>query len=178
MRELAQALASAGWTLRSGGAEGADSAFAAGALAKAPALAEIYLPWRGFNGSASTRFGVSEQALAMARTVHPAWDRLSVAARKLHARNCYQVLGAQLDAPSRFLVCWTADGCEDAASRSARTGGTATAIVLAERHGVARFNLGRPGRGAALREWLLEAGLDTRTLPWHLTGATHTGTLF
>lgn len=178
MRELARALARSGWVLRSGGAQGADSAFAAGALAEAPALTEIYLPWRGFNGSASTRFGVCEQALALARTVHPAWERLSAAATKLHARNCYQVLGARLDVPSRFLACWTADGCESAAERSARTGGTATAIVLAERYGVPCFNLGRAGRGAALREWLLEAAVDTHALPWHLTGNADTGTLF
>jgi hypothetical protein len=35
-----------------------------------------------------------------------------------------------------------------------KTGGTGTAIELAERHGVPVFNLGKPGRSAALREYL------------------------
>lgn len=178
MRELARELARAGWVLRSGAAEGADSAFAAGCDAEPGALAEIYLPWRGFNGSDSARFDVCERALALARSVHPAWERLSPPAMRLHARNCYQVLGAALDAPSRFLVCWTPDGCESAAGRSVRTGGTATALALAERAGVPRFNLARAGRGADLREWLLETGVNARALPWHLARPDNAMALF
>ena len=115
---------------------------------------QIYLPWRGFNGNASPLYTVERRALDISRRTHPAWHRLSTAARKLHGRNCYQVIGLSLDTPSRFLVCWTSDGCESARTRSAKTGGTGTAIELAERHGVLVFNLGRAGRSDALREFL------------------------
>jgi hypothetical protein len=159
MREFARALAQGGWVLRSGGADGADSAFEAGSHEVDPALAEIYLPWRGFNNNTSRRYRVSDEALAIARTVHPAWERLSSAARKLHSRNVYQVLGESLDAPSELLVCWTADGCEAERTRNSRTGGTGTAIVLAERHGVPRFNLARKESRTRLREWLQAQGI-------------------
>jgi len=63
--------------------------------------------------------------------------------RKLHARNCFQVLGAGLTTPSRFVVCWTPDGAETEQERSRETGGTATAIVLAARRGIPVINLQR-----------------------------------
>jgi len=154
MRAIAAALAQAGFTLRSGGAEGADTAFEEGARSVEGARMEIYLPWRGFNGNPSPLYTVDRRALDVARRVHPAWHRLSPAARKLHGRNCYQVLGLSFDAPSQFVVCWTSDGCESGRTRSTRTGGTGTAIELAERHGVPVFNLGKAGRGVALRDWL------------------------
>lgn len=165
MHAFAHVLAQAGWVLRSGGAEGADSAFEAGSDDVDPQLAQIYLPWRGFNANASPRYGVTAAALAVAQSVHPAWERLSPAARKLHARNAYQVLGSELNAPSELLVCWTADGCEQARERTARTGGTATAIVLAERHDVPRYNLARKESRARLRQWLSAQGLSDE-LPW------------
>ena len=154
MRAIAVALAQAGFTLRSGGAEGADTAFEQGARSVEGARMDIYLPWRGFNGNPSPLYTVDQRALDVARRVHPAWHRLSPAARKLHGRNCYQVLGLSLDTPSRLLVCWTSDGCESARTRSAKTGGTGTAIELAERHGVPVFNLGKAGRIDSLRESL------------------------
>lgn len=178
-RELALALASAGWTLRSGGADGADSAFADGARMAGAPEPEIYLPWPGFNGQDSVYTSPSPAAMALAQQVHPAWDRLSGAARKLHARNCHQVLGWQLDAPSHFLVCWTADGCESAAERTMRTGGTATAIVLAERHAVPRYNLAREGSRRALREHLQSLGVASADAVWrHAPVDAETGQLF
>ncbi len=143
LADLAEDLAGAGWVLRSGGADGADAAFEEGCL-RSGGTAHVYLPWRGFNGHGSTLFKVEESALKLAATVHPAWDRLEQGPRKLHARNCYQVLGAGLDAPSELTVCWTPDGCESSARRSRETGGTATAIVLSERRGVPVYNLRNP----------------------------------
>ena len=47
MAVMAGWLARTGWNLSSGGADGADSAFAAGAPA---GQRTIWLPWRGYNG--------------------------------------------------------------------------------------------------------------------------------
>ena len=52
MAELAEELAGKGYTLRSGGAGGADKAFEKGCDA-VDGKKEIYLPWEGFNGSKS-----------------------------------------------------------------------------------------------------------------------------
>lgn len=166
MRRLARVLAQHGYTLRSGGADGADLAFETGAREVQDAKLEIFLPWKGFNNNPSSLAGVGPNALALAATVHPAWERLRDSVRSLHARNCYQVLGKRLDAPSAFLVCWTPDGRESEHTRSQATGGTATAIVLACRHGVPVFNLQVQGRRAALNSFLAERGvrLPTATL--------------
>lgn len=152
MRELATRLSLFGYTLRSGGADGADTAFERGVMNGSP---HIYLPWRGFNGhSHAHRDSPAREAYVMAASVHPAWHRLQAGARALHARNCHQVLGDDLATPSRFLICWTQDGCEREEERTKDTGGTATAIVLACRHGVPVFNLRNPGAEAALNEML------------------------
>jgi hypothetical protein len=155
---LARALAEAGYVVRSGGAPGMDTAFEDGAR-EAGSDMEIFLAWKGFNGNTSPLYGVSPEAMTMAATVHPAWDRLSDAARKLHARNCNQVLGKTLNDPSEFLVCWTPDGCETEASRTRNTGGTATAIVLAARNNVPVFNLKNRKSCIALNEFLKARGV-------------------
>ena len=112
----------------SGGAPGADKAFEAGATRK-----EIYLPWRGFEGSDSTLYPPSEAAVVMAATIHPAWDKCSPKAKLLHARNCHQILGPNLNEPVDFILCWTPKG--------ETVGGTATGIRLAERHNITVYNL-------------------------------------
>lgn len=52
-------------------------------------------------------------------------------AYQAHARNAHQVMGQDCRTPAAFLVCWTPDGAEDAASSHSveATGGTRTAIV-------------------------------------------------
>ena len=156
LTELAHTLFAAGYTLRSGAADGADAAFEAGA----GGLKDVFLPWAGFNKSTSALTRVCDKALHLAESLHPAWPRLSGAAKKLHARNTYQVLGLALDAPSDFLVCWTPDGLESAEERTSQSGGTATAVVLAQRHRVPVFNLKKPGRAADLSQYLKTQGID------------------
>lgn len=132
MRRLGRDLAENGWVLRSGGADGADSAFEAGCdLMKGSK--EIFLPWMGFNGNESPLFNPSVNAAYIASTLHPAWDKLSYGAQKLHARNCHQILGEHLDDPVDIVICWTPGG--------EVVGGTATAIKLAEQHGIRVINL-------------------------------------
>lgn len=131
MTAIAYFLETEGYTLRSGAADGADAAFERGAAI----LKDIYLPWKGFNNSASSLHEVSDDALAMMRTIHPTPDKLRDSVARLHGRNCYQVLGDDLATPSDFLLCWTTD--------AVRTGGTRTAIVLAERNRIPLLNFGK-----------------------------------
>ena len=133
MTAIAKLLEADGYTLRSGGADGADLAFESGV----ERLKDIYLAWKGFNGSSSALYGVCDAAIAMALTIHPSPENLvkREKALYLHARNCYQVLGSDLETPSDFVICWT----EDAKKR----GGTRTAIVLAERNNIPVLNLGK-----------------------------------
>jgi len=136
MTKTAAALDTCGYVLRSGGANGADTAFEAGA---ASGRSEIFLPWKRFNGNPSPLFLENphlpmEAAIALAKQFHPAWDKCSPHGRLFHARNGFQILGPQLDDPVGFVICWTPDG--------KNVGGTAQALRITRAHGIPITNLG------------------------------------
>jgi len=146
MTAAAKRLAAMGYTLRSGGADGADRAFEAGAGDKK----QVFLPWKGFNGSNSPFFEPSKEAMDVAAAVHPAWRNLSLSIKKLHARTSHQILGEDLRTPCDFVVCWTPDGAETEAERGPDTGGTGQAIALADRWKIPVFNFARQDAGERL----------------------------
>jgi len=148
---FASILGEAQYTLRSGGAAGADTAFEVG-CDKVAGKRDIFLPWRGFKQHSSDLFKVSSEALDLAREVHPAWDRLSPAGRLLHGRNAYQVLGQDLATPSKFLICWTVDG--------EIIGGTATGIRLANKFDIPVFNLAHEHDQKCLGELMLHEAAE------------------
>jgi hypothetical protein len=127
MKAIALRLAGNNIVLRSGGASGADTAFESG-CAKGPK--EIYLAR-----------DCTPEAMAVAARFHPAWHACNDFARKLHGRNAFQVLGKMLNTPSKCLICWTPDGCTSHTTRSRATGGTGTAISIAEAYNVPIYNL-------------------------------------
>lgn len=132
MTKIAQKFQEMGYILRSGGAQGADAACEAGA----GDLKQIFLPWNKFEGRIVDNklfFLPKKEAFDLAATIHPVWDKLTDGAKRLHARNCHQVLGPNLDTPSKLLICWTMGGGE--------RGGTATAMKLAKMYGVPIKNL-------------------------------------
>lgn len=153
---LAGALAQREYTVRVGGARGADLDFEIGATAQHEELynVELYLPWPGFcerEAKAARmprpRPGLlrpTDEAYDLAARYHPAWDMVPQRYRPLHARNGHEVLGATLDAPSRFLLCWTADGADADHPPTQATGGTGQAIRIAIAYRVPVFNLARP----------------------------------
>jgi hypothetical protein len=121
-----------GYILRSGGAEGADTAFENGV--RDYARKDIYLPWKRFNNNPSPLHGVTNAALEMAAKYHPNWKCCSSAARAFHARNCYQMLGVDLKTPVEFVICWTPGGKV--------TGGTGQALRIAIDLDIPIHNLG------------------------------------
>lgn len=138
-----------GWTLRSGGADGADEAFENGATRSKG----LYLPWPNFNGRNGvwvTRDKPSAKAMEIAAKYHPNWKNLREAVQKLHARNVHQILGADCASPCAMVVCWTPDG--STGITTARTGGTGQAIRIAHDHRVPIFNLARPDHRLAWEE--------------------------
>lgn len=145
MQRLASLLGSLGFTLRTGGADGADTAFEHGA--PSDDLVEVFCPWRGFNGRQHARlWKPSLDAFEVARSAHPGWTHLSGPAKALHARNAHQVFGVDMRSPAAFLLCWTRDGAVKATT--SRTGGTGQAIRIAAAHGVPVYNLARPDHRA------------------------------
>lgn len=141
IKKLATILNQQGFILRSGGAEGADTAFAEATTNK-----EIYLPWPNFNNTTGINVGNCPKARNIAQNIHPAWNKCSQGAQKLHTRNIYQILGKDLQTPSQFIICWTKNG--------QKTGGTATALTLAEQHHIPIINLFHPNHPEILKETL------------------------
>ena len=140
MKEFGRRAALSGYVLRSGAAKGADSAFEEG-CDLANGEKQIFLPWKGYNNSTSTYYEDSlPQAYELAKMIHPAWNQLTAAARKLVARNMHQINGPQFYEPVEFVVCWTKDGCESHTTYGRATGGTGTAICAASFHAVPVYN--------------------------------------
>lgn len=104
--------------LRSGGAKGADNAFA-----KRCKLKEIFRPEHA-----------TEAAIEYISNFHPAWHRCNDYVRELHGRNAQIILGQDLDDPVDFVICWTKGG--------KIIGGTATGIKVAEANNIPVFNYG------------------------------------
>lgn len=131
MTQWAVVLRNSRLKLRSGGAAGADSAFYEGAGADS----EIFVPWPGYNGFSYGHIGNNfQRALDIAQEHHPAWHRCTEGARKLHARNVHIILGRNLDAPVRFVICYTPGGLG--------TGGTGLGIRLAKAYNVPVYDVG------------------------------------
>lgn len=124
----AVALYARGWWGRSGHADAADKSFEAGGKDKF----EVYLPWRGFNGSDSLLYDVSEEAKYIASQYHPYWNNLKEPVRNLMGRNVYQVIGKDFTDYSKFVACWTADG--------KASGGTGMAMRLAAALNIPIYN--------------------------------------
>jgi len=131
MTEIAVFMRQQGYTLRSGGAPGADTAFEAGAGNDK----KIYLPWKLFNNNPSPLYAAAydAQALEIAAKYHPRWNTLTRAVQTIMARNCYQVLGGDLKTPSEFIVCWTPTGKTE--------GGTGQAMRIARDYGIPIYNI-------------------------------------
>jgi len=140
MEQVGGHMAEKGMVLRSGGARGADQAFEKG-CDSVNGKKEIFLPWPGFptrklfNLSESEKVENKEffaKALAMAEKFHPAWEKLKTPGRLLHARNCMQVLGEDLNSPASFIVCWTMG-----------SGGTQQALRMASRLHIPAVNIAK-----------------------------------
>lgn len=148
-KRIASELAIKGYTLRSGGAKGADQAFELGCDMEC-GFKEIYLPWIGFEGSNSELYDITDEAMFVASEFHPYWNNLTQGARKLQARNGYQVLGYEFDEPSKFIICYTRGGKGN--------GGTGQAIRIAKAYAIPVFDFGNEDAEDKLREYLKMIG--------------------
>lgn len=129
MSKIAVKLEELGYALRSGGAPGADTYFAEKVKNK-----EIFIPWQSFGEGIVPK--ETDFAHDLLKEIHPAYDKLSQGALKLHLRNVNQVLGEDLNTPSQFLICWAKID-----KQGIPTGGTRTAWKIAEKYNIPCFNL-------------------------------------
>jgi predicted Rossmann-fold nucleotide-binding protein len=122
-------MAKQGWTLRTGAAQGANQAFANGALSVGGKVV-LCLPWFSYESkwveSVCKVSAVIEildhwhiEAQASVDQHHPSPDKLSNVVRKLHARN-YLIIE-----PCRFILAFPKPG------RDGKLGGTGQGIRIA-----------------------------------------------
>lgn len=157
MVRVARKFKTKGWIVRSGGADGADTAAEEACQNE---NMNIYLPWEGFNGQSSSDRGyidvskhkLRHRAEEIVSETHPAWDRCSRGAKSLHTRNVYQILGNDLQTPSKFVLCWA----EPSGKLGYVKGGTATAVELALDNNVKVFNLYHKYVQDKFEKWLGE----------------------
>lgn len=171
IEQFAYWLAGRGYTGRSGSAAGADSAFEQGFSnyeeingISNKATFEAYLPWKGFSGKLEGSIHIVtpelpnyNEAVEIASTIHPAWNRLGRGAKALHTRNVYQVLGLDLNTPScplcgldevqqaqpasNVLFCYAPITKNKQGVVTGVKGGTNTAVQLAMKHNIPIYNL-------------------------------------
>ena len=138
IEKLGYALAKKGFCLRSGHAENCDQKFEAG-CDRAGGQKEIYIPWKGFNGSTSNLYQHSPLAEEKAFEYHPNLYAQKDTVVKLMARNTHQVLGPDCikKTASKFIVCY----CP--VKNGVPQGGTAQALRIAsdKKYNIPIFNL-------------------------------------
>ena len=136
MQSIAHNLSIFGWHLRTGGADGADTAFFRGIKNKTNCT--VFLPWPNYNAYAGPYCHVISQAhnnplTELANNYHPAWHKCRPGVRKLHARNIAIVLHQTLQKPVNAIICWTENGQIQ--------GGTGHALRIAQDKNIPVFNL-------------------------------------
>ena len=155
MSDVAQVLGDAGFALSTGGADGADRAFEAGAL-RTDAPVTVHTPWPGYNGYRPGRDPESDidvvhpkagdavrglSFLHLARRHHPAWDRCRRGARALFLRNVSILAGALDDdgavLPVRAVIAWNPNG----SAHGREAGGTGHTLRVAAELGIPVVNL-------------------------------------
>jgi len=145
MEDVGEILAKRGYTLRSGAAKGADSAFEKGAD-RVAGKKEVFLPFDGFEPErgGEKRYAngvnvfseVTSKHIDLASRYHPKFESLGPGGKKLMGRNGSQMLGRDLKTPSKLVLCWTKGGKV--------VGGTGQALRMAEDSGAQVLNLGDP----------------------------------
>lgn len=136
-----------GFKLRSGHAVGADRAFESKIALTG---CEIYLADNkelipddpSYVYPCEISDDLWEQAESIAKSIHPNWNAPAMTnwnnlGQRLHTRNIFQVLGLDLDTPSKFLVCWAPWKVKGTSVE----GGTNTALQVALLNTIPIFNL-------------------------------------
>ena len=156
--DIGERMAQLGYILRSGGAEGSDSAFQEGACKINQELTEIWLPWEDFNIKLQQKYpkcnyekfmslyeyNVARKEL-LTTAIIPWFDTMGnrgahlhpegwiAPVKKLHARNYYQVVGK--DSLSKVCIYAAPEEKGDV------KGGTRSAVFLSRYYGIPTFNI-------------------------------------
>lgn len=134
----------------SGGAPGMDDAFERGYRSERRIdLCSIILPQTKFNGrrhDGKVYFSITDwysndlmvYADELVREIHPHYDALDGFSYWAHMRNCFQILGHDLESPVNDVIYWAPYSGEEV------SGGTRTAVMLARMFDIPDWNMASP----------------------------------
>lgn len=111
------------YTLRSGGAIGADKSFESGCDSVA-GNKEIFLSK-----------DCTKEAMSYSSNFHPTWHNCNYGVRTLHGRNAMIILGRDLNSPVERVICW----CKE--SNGEWQGGTGQGLRIAKANNIKIYNL-------------------------------------
>lgn len=153
LEEIGKALASKGFTLRSGGADGTDIAFQKGACSVNPTKTEIWIPWKTFNSLPLSQGSLSQAnyvTISQEQTekagqwlcdtgIMPWWSNCKQSVQKLHSRNVHQVVGNEdtSSAPLSKVCIYAAEEDENDNVK----GGTRTAVMASRFLNIPTYNI-------------------------------------
>ena len=138
MTEIAKLLEIKRYTLRSGGATGADTAFENGVRHRK----EIFYQYDYILSDAEcVPYAKSELKFSseMCDRFHPIGKKLRGRTRDLISRNTFQIFGIGDTQNVDFVICYTQDGSEGITSQL--TGGTGQALRIAKAYHIPIYNL-------------------------------------
>lgn len=131
MFELGKVLAQSGWILRSGGAQGADTAFEKGCDSVNKDLKEI------FKADDAEEWAF-EEVLKFIPANRPPFHTWKPYTQALVARDMMQVKGRHQEALVKFVACWTLANLNDG-------GGTGYAMRCGDYYNIPIFNFQEEG---------------------------------
>lgn len=144
MAALGRILGDHSWTLRSGGADGADTAFRRGWGQAHRGNFRIYTP----DSLSLCSEDIIREAMKIAMNHYTHFSSLPHKIKYLHARNAQILLGKDLSSPSDVVICWTPKG--------KAIGGTGHAIRIAKRYNIPVINMGKDNWVRNYHKLLLE----------------------
>lgn len=143
MTKIAELLERRKYTLRSGGAVGADLAFEKGVVEnKEIFYTDSYTVNEKYYNYDQDDLNFADKIL---KEYHPAYKKhgkgvKNIKAKKLLSRNTFQIFGVGSETiNSDFVICYTPDGTESTTTYN--TGGTGQAIRIAYDYGIPIYNL-------------------------------------
>ena len=166
MTEVSKYLESIGYTLRSGRAQGADTAFEKGVLYKKEIFGgfdatgpvekavahEIHPNLLGaMEGAKNKKIKTKLAEGATQKEAEKAGERSSWSVENLMARNTNQIFGKNLDTPVDFVLAYDPSGWVGKGERPQK-GGTLQAIDMASRKGIPVINMANPTWRAELKK--------------------------
>ena len=149
LKQIGTRMSELDYWLRSGAADGSDSAFQHGACYDQEIKTEIWIPWPSFqiDLQRSTPYvdyhSLTEDLFSVARQFYldkkiiPWFDNMTRGPQALHARNYYQVVGF----PSENNISKVCIYCADESKKGEVAGGTRSAVMVARYYGIPTYNI-------------------------------------